>query len=291
MRHFRAFAGAAALLLAFCNPSFAQCSAAVVHGTWGWQSHGTAMMNASGSSTPVPVPYAGLGIMKVDYLGSYTVHATLSVGGQIQDVDFAGSIQVNPDCTGTDTYTWGSVQGTGRLEVVDNGNEMHIMPTKYPLGPAAGMAYFRRMAWGEPQQCTTYMVHGVYAGPREGTQMMLVPGQSQPVPVPFSAIHTATFQYDGTGTAAATASLGGTIVDFEFSQISIAVNPDCTATMKFSGVSKQFPGLTFTGAVKYIVLNYGNELIGMDTEANTGLPAVVLDTLERISMMPIPAGR
>ena len=57
--------------------------------------------------------------------------------------------------------------------------------------------------------------------------------------------------------------------------------------MKYTGTSKQFPGQTFTGTVKYIVLNYGNELIGMDTEANTGLPAVVLDNLKRISMVPI----
>ena len=61
--------------------------------------------------------------------------------------------------------------------------------------------------------------------------------------------------------------------------------------MKYSGTSKQFPGQTFTGAVKYIVLNYGNELIGMDTEANTGLPGVVLDNLKRISLAPLVTGR
>jgi hypothetical protein len=57
--------------------------------------------------------------------------------------------------------------------------------------------------------------------------------------------------------------------------------------MKYSGVSKQFPGMTFTGSVKYIVVNNGNELIGMDIEANTGLPGVVLDNLKRISMVPV----
>jgi hypothetical protein len=121
--------------------------------------------------------------------------------------------------------------------------------------------------------------------------MMPVPGQSQPVPIPFSAIHTATFQNGGTGTAASTASLGGSIVDFEFPQISVSVNSDCTATMQYTGVSKQFPGQTFTGTVRYVVLNYGNELIGMDTAANTGLPAVVLDNLKRISIMPIIPNR
>jgi hypothetical protein len=230
--------------------------------------------------------------MKIDHQGRYTAQAAISVGGQVQDANLAGSIQVNADCTATDTYTIGAFQGTDRLVILDNGNEMRMMPTKYPLGPTAGMAYFRRIAWGDTNsQCNAGMVRGYYAGPREGTQMAPGASPAQLVPVPFSAVHTATFQYGGTGTAASTASLGGTIVDFEFPGISIAVNPDCTATMKYTGVSRQFPGQTFTGTVKYIVLNYGNELIGMDTEANTGLPAVVLDNLKRISMAPIVPDR
>jgi hypothetical protein len=245
------------------------------------------MMNISGSSSPVPVPITGLGIAKIDYQGRYKVRATMSTGGQLQDVDFSGSIQVKPDCTATATYTSGSAQGADRLIILDGGNEMQSMPTTFPLGPFAGMIHFRRVAWGEEAQCTGNMVRGSYVGPREGTQMVAVPGQAQAVPVPFSAIHTAAFQNNGTGTATSTASLGGAIVDFEFSSISIAVNPDCTAIMKYSGVSKQFPGMTLTGSVKYIVVNYGNELIGMDTEANTGLPGVVLDNLKRISMVPV----
>lgn len=282
--HYRSFARAAALLLPLCSSSFAQCSLSTVRGTWAYQSRGTAMMSVPGTSSPGPVPFAGLGIMKIEQ-GRYTVHGTISMGGQVQDVDFAGSIQVNPDCTGTDTYSYGSVQGADRLVILDNGNEMDMMPTKYPLGPAAGMVYFRRLAWSEPQ-CTPEMVVGVYAGSREGTYMMPVPGQSQPVPTPFSAVHTATFQHVGTGTAASTASLGGTIVDFEFPKISIQVNPDCTATLRYAGVTGQFPGQTFTGTIKYVVLNYGNELIGLQTEDNAGLP-VELESLKRISMTPI----
>lgn len=292
MRHYRTFARAAALLLPLCSPSFAQwrCSSYSVRGTWAYQGHGTVMMQIPGSSSPVPVPFAGLGIMKVDNQGRYTVHGTTSAGGQVQDVDFSGSIQVNPDCTATATHASGSVQSTDRMIILDGGNEMQSMPTKFDLGPFAGLFYFRRIAWGEAH-CGDYMVRGVYAGPRDGTQMVPVAGQSQPVPVPFSAIHTATFHNGGTGTGASTASLGGTIVDFEFPSISIAVNPDCTATMKYTGVSRQFPGQTFTGAVKYIVVNYGNELIGIDTEANTGLPAVVLDNLKRISMVALVPDR
>jgi len=136
MRPHRTFASAAALLLPLCSSSFAQCSPAAVSGTWAYQSHGTVMMTVAGSSSPAPVPFTGLGIMKIDYQGSYSVHATMSAGGQVQDVDSSGSIQVSPDCTATATYTSGPVQGADRLIILDNRNEMRSMPTKFPLGPA-----------------------------------------------------------------------------------------------------------------------------------------------------------
>ena len=291
MRHHQTIARAAALLLALCGSSFAQaqwrCSSDTVRGTWGWQSHGTTMMTLPGSSVPVPVPFASLGVMKVDYQGRYTAHATVSVGGQVQDADLAGSIQVNADCTATETCTVGTLPCADRLVILDGGNEMRWMPTKYPLGPAAGVAYMRRLSWGEPH-CTSDMVRGVYGGTGEGVYMFPAPGQSQLVPTPWSVLSTQTFQYGGSGTAVNTASMAGTIVDVEFPELSIEVNPDCTATMKYTGaVSKHFPGQTFKGAMKYIVLNDGDELIGMDTEFNAGLP-IVLDNLKRISMAPMP---
>ncbi len=295
MRHHSIYAGAAALLLPFCSSCFAHwpCSVSAVRGTWGWQGHGTAIVNVPGNATPVPVPFASLGIMEIDDQGRFTARGSISVAGQVQDFDSnTGSIQVNPDCTVTETNTLSGFSGAGRLIILDNGDEMYELPTKHQLGPAAALAHFRRLERGsQGAQCTAGMVRGSYAGPREGTQMMPAPGQPQPMPVPFAAIHTATFQSGGVGTAASTVSLGGTIVDFEFPNISIAVNPDCTATMKYTGTSKQFPGQTFTGTVKYIVLNHGDELIGMDAEANTGSPGVVLDNLKRISMVPMVPDR
>ena len=243
------------------------------------------MMSPPGSSVPVPVPLSGLGIGKIDDRGNYTLHATMSAGGQVQDVAYSGSISVNPDCTATSTYKSGAQQGTDRLVILDYGNTMNAMPTQFPLGPFAGVFYLRRIAWYEAQ-CVDAMVRGVYAGPREGTQMMPAAGSSQLTAIPFAAIHTATFDGRGTGKATSTASMGGTIVEFEMPTVSMAVNPDCTATMKYSATSKQFPGQAFAGAVRFIVLSYGNELIGMDTEASPGVPAVVLDNLRRISMTP-----
>jgi len=289
MRNHRTVLFAVAVLLAFCSSSFAQCSSATVRGTWAYQALGTVMMSVPGSAAPMAVPFAGLGIMKIDYQGRYTVQATMSAGGQVQDVADSGSMQVNSDCTATDTYTYGPALGTDRLIILDNGNEMRSMPTQAPIGPMAGIAYYRRLAWGDAQ-CTTDMVRGAYAGWRQGTVMMPVSGQSQPVSLPFSALVTFTVQPGGNGTAASTASMGGSIVNFEFSKASIQVNPDCTAILNWSAGSKQFPGQTFTGTLKYIVLNYGNELMGLDTSSSGGA-SIVIENDKRVSMMPLASGQ
>ncbi len=290
MRHHQIFAGVAALLLSLCSTCFAQwrCSSDTVRGTWAYQGHGTVLMNVPGSSSPVPVPFTGLGIGQVDQQGRFTVHATMSAGGQVQDVDFSGAIQVNPDCTATDTYTSGSLEGADRLIILDHGNEMRSMPTKFPLGPFAGMFYFRRLAWGNAQ-CTSDMVRGVYAGWREGTFLMPVPGQSQPVPLPFSALVTFSVEPGGAVTAASTASMGGSMVEFEVKG-SLQVNADCTATMNWSGASKQFPGQTSTGILKWIVLNYGDELMGLDTKSSDG-SSIVIESDKRISVVPVASDR
>jgi hypothetical protein len=282
---YRAIAGAAALLLPLCGYALPECSLNMVRGSWAYEGRGTVMMSVPGSPDPVPVPIARLGIANIDYQGRYTVHATTSAGGRIEEVAFTGSIQVNADCTANATYTAGGVEGADRLIVLDNGSEMRSMPTKSPLGPFAGMFHFRRLAWGNAE-CTSDMVRGAYAGWREGTLMMPVPGQPQPAPVPFSALVTFTVQ-SGTVTAASTASMGGSIVEFEFPKglSSLQVNPDCTATMNWSAVSKQFPGVTFTGALKYVVVDRGNGLIGLETQGSSG-SSVVIETDNRVSMMP-----
>ena len=240
------------------------------------------MMTVPGSSTPLPVPFASLGIMQVDDQGRYTAHGTISAGGQVQDVDFPGSIQVNPDCTATDTYMLGPVEGADRLVILENGDEMQVMPTMHPLGPVVGRAYFWRVARREPH-CTSAMVRGVYGGTAEGTIMAPVSGQPQLVPAPFSAIGTITFLRDGSGTSVATASLGGSLFDMEFPTMSMQVNSDCTATLEYAAVSNRSLARRYR-TIKYIVLNEGDDLIGLETRDSAGLP-IVIDSHKRISIV------
>jgi hypothetical protein len=245
------------------------------------------MMSVSGSSVPVPVPYASVGIMEIDHQGRYTSYGKISVGGQVQDFQLPGSMQVNPDCTATDTY--GSFQLADRWVILDHGNEMEGMPTKHPLGPVAGTFRFRRISWGEPQ-CTTDMVRGLYGGTAEGTVMMPVPGQTQPAPIPFSTIFATTLQHGGTGTAVSTGSLGGNVFDLEIPTVSIQVNPDCTATGQWTAPSKQVPGQTLARTVMYIILDRGNELIGLETKDSLA-PSIAIENHKRISIVPVTADR
>jgi hypothetical protein len=277
---------AAILVLTLGGPALAQCSSSTVRGTWAFQGQGTALMTVPGSPMPVPMPFVSLGTMRIDWQGRYTGQGTISVGGQVQDMGFSGSIQVNPDCTAVEAGSVGPLQTAGRLVILDNGNEMRELPTTHPLGPVIELAYFRRLSWGEPH-CQSETVRGVYQGSGAGTFMVQVPGQPQPVPSPFAGLFTMNFDGDGTGSGVASASLAGSLADVEFPEISMKVNHDCTATLEYKGSVKQAPGQVFSGTIKYIVLAHGNELLGMEVVSSIGLP-IELESHRRIAMRPLP---
>jgi hypothetical protein len=226
------------------------------------------------------VPFVSLGTMVIDAQGSFTLRATISVGGQVQDVETSGSLLVNHDCTITATDALG---GTAQGMILDEGREMRMMATAFPLGPSTNVAYFRRIARGEPR-CSNATVRGVYRGTGAGTFMVPVPGQPQPVPMPFSGVFTSVFDGEGGGDVTATSSLAGTIADVTFSDVSMTVSRDCMATLTYTGVVKQLPGQLFTGTLKYIVLDHGEGLIGMEVESNLGLP-IELESHTRVRGM------
>lgn len=276
----RRFAITVALLLAISSPAFALCTPHLVRGAWAFQNQGSVMMPAPGYPMPVPVPFASLGIMDIDAQGSFALRATISVGGQVQDIETSGTLEVNHDCTLTATDALG---GTAQGMILNEGREMRMMATAFPLGPSTNMAYFRRIARGGPR-CSNATVRGVYRGTGVGTFMVPVPGQPQPVPMPFSGMFTSVFDGEGGGDVTATSSLAGTIADVTFSDVSMIVNRDCTATLRYTGVVAQLPGQVFSGTLKYIVLDHGDQLIGMEVESNIGLP-IELESHTRVSRM------
>lgn len=127
------------------------------------------------------------------------------------------------------------------------------------------------------------MVRGVYGGTSEGHFVMSIPGQPPPVPTPFSAIVSMTLSPDGTGTIATTSSLAGRVSDLVWPDVSMTVNSDCTAILERK---TQYAGQPVEGTVKYIVLNHGNELIGMETGNSTGSP-IRLESYKRIFIAPV----
>jgi len=274
------------LILALCGACFAQCSQDMVRGTWGYYSQGTLLVTVPGSAAPTPVPVVGLGIQKIDYQGQFTVQSTLNAGGQVQSGTFSGSIQVNPDCTATDTYSIPGVpgKGTDRLLILGNGTEMRLMPMVGALGPMTALAYYRRISWGDPQ-CTSDMVHGVYGGTADGLFLMAVAGQSQPVAMPYSGILAMTFPYTGKGTGAATTSIPGTFLDWSFPEAVVAVNADCTGTIKWKAAPKGSPQVG-SGSDNIIVLSNGDELWSLQTQNYAGVP-IIIEKYRRISTLPV----
>jgi hypothetical protein len=265
---------------------FAQCSLDTVRGTWGYYGRGTLMMKGANTPDPAPVPFLGLGIQRIDAQGQYTLEGTLNVGGQIQPAAGGGSIQVNPDCTATDTYALPGIPGTGgdRLVILDNGKEMRLMGTTGVLGPAVSMAYYRRISSGEPH-CTSEMVHGVYMGTQDGIFLTAAPGQSQPVSLPYSGIWAIAYQWDGSGTGAATTTVPGTILDWSFPEMPITVKSDCTASMTWKAIPKGSSRVS-TGSESVLVLNDGDELWVLQTQ-NSASGSFAIGIYKRISMLPV----
>ena len=268
--------------LAFTSICLAQCSQDMVRGTWVASYVGTMMVAPVGSSTPVATPAVQLLVEKIDYQGRLTGTVSASIGGQIFSGTLSGNIQVNPDCTASHTFTMsaagaGPLPGAGseRLLILDRGaTEMQGMTTKGLLGSQAGITYYRRMAWSDPQ-CTQDMFHGAYGVTWEGAFVMTPPGQSQPVAYPYSQIGAGIYDYAGKGSGLATMSLGGNIIPSVLSAVTVTINADCTGSLKYTG-----------GAHQIVVLNWGDELLAIALQISGGNP-IMIGKFKRLSTLPV----
>jgi len=279
-------------VFAVCGACFAQCSQDMVRGTWGVYTQGIMMMTPAGGTAAVPAPAAQLVVLKVDYQGNSSGNGTAVLGGQVITGTFAGTIQVNPDCTATYTFTLKIAgmppipgQGTDRVIILDHGNEMRSMTTQGLLGGPVGISYFRRMSWGDAQ-CSAGVVHGVYAFHYDGTVLMTPTGQSQVQAVPVSMIGASSVDYQGNMTGAMTQSAGGTMMDFAFVDSTGTINADCTGVSKWriapKGTTQAMPG---QGIDQMIVLDNGDEILALTTQGVLGSP-ILIGHLKRVSTTP-----
>jgi len=107
------------------------CSNHTLKGTYGFSQLGAVLGIA-----PFPVTAADVGIVSGDGFGNLTGSETVNVGGQVFTDTFAnGTYQVNPDCTGTASWTAIFSNGappqarSASFVIVDNGKEVHFLST------------------------------------------------------------------------------------------------------------------------------------------------------------------
>lgn len=129
-----------------------QCGNYTLRGTYVFTYDGTVITTTSG--TAQAVPFALLGVAWTDYQGNWSGGFTMSFGGEIMELEFAGmNTQVNPDCTGTATWTAkvkGTTmvipgQGVEKLFTTPDGSEVKSIVVQGLLGKPVSVGTWKRV--------------------------------------------------------------------------------------------------------------------------------------------------
>jgi hypothetical protein len=136
-----------------------QCGNYTLAGTYVFTYEGTVMTSASATAQPVAVPFAILGVAWTDYQANWAGGLTMSFGGQIIELEFADiNTQVNPDCSGTVTWT-AKVKGTNtvipgqgvwKLFVTPDGSEVRSIVVQGLTGKPVVVGTWKRVAVRPP---------------------------------------------------------------------------------------------------------------------------------------------
>lgn len=103
------------------------CAVGSLQGTYGI--HITGWFPSSNASTPL-VPFAQVGLMTVDGGGNVRLAVTNNSNGQISKDNFAYTVQVNADCTGSLTPAPGIMAGPADFTIVDEGKQLLLVVTQ-----------------------------------------------------------------------------------------------------------------------------------------------------------------
>jgi hypothetical protein len=130
MRHVCACAGGLVLLASLlvagringAQAATGACSAATIKGRYGFALHG--LVSGSFDGTPQKIgeffPLAAAGSFSFDGQGNASRALTASFGGAVSPVNDSGPYTVNPDCTGTATFS----DGTWNLTISEDGGQI-----------------------------------------------------------------------------------------------------------------------------------------------------------------------
>jgi hypothetical protein len=293
----------ALLAAALCSGLQAQapCSIETVRGVWvETTSVGTAMVPVPGRAQAVAAPVAALGMYSIDEQGRLAGWFNIMMAGDYSDASIAGHVAVSPNCTGTIRFTVtplgapGPLPGEGafRILVLDNGNEIRAMSvTAFPF-KYTGVETHRRIVRNShaAPMCTAETVRGSYGAAAEGITLMTIPGQALPAPAPYSGIGALAIDGRGGITGGNIASVAGGLAEMEFADASLQVFADCTGIvayrMKPKGAAAALPG---QGFMKFVILENGDEIRGLEIQAATGKP-LLPSVLKRMSKEPGPVG-
>jgi hypothetical protein len=100
------------------------CDQRTVLGTYGFQGQGTL-----GLGTPQSILAAETGVATADGVGNLEGNVTFSLGGQILSTPFAGTYQVNANCTISETITFGTQTRHQQGVIVDRGRQIDFIDT------------------------------------------------------------------------------------------------------------------------------------------------------------------
>jgi hypothetical protein len=258
------------------------------------------MMTAPGSAQPVAAPVALLGMYTIDEQGRLTGWINGMLAGEYSEATLAGRVEVNPACTGTIRTTMtlpgapGPLPGEGvtRIVVLDNGNEMRAQTVTGIMGKPTGTETYRRIVRNSQiaPKCTAETVRGTYGTTVDGILLMSLPGQAQPVPVPYSGIGA--FAIDGRGgiTGSGTSSAAGELMEWEVPEGSLQVLADCTGYLGYRVRLKGAPAALPGRAVdKIVILDDGEEIRSLTLQGQTGKP-LTPGVWKRMSKEPGPVG-
>jgi len=122
-----------------------QCSEASLHGVYAFNADGIFIVSLPDHTT-TPAPFAVNGYNSIGYDGKVTATGAGSLGGQTGSVQITGNVSVQPDCSGTGTFSLAYLGQTSSLQdwfvVLDGGNEVWIMMTE-----ASGMQPIALETW------------------------------------------------------------------------------------------------------------------------------------------------